>query len=264
MGAEQSVLSSKGPAQGGFLISRQVEVLELVGCEAKNRYHIRNLDPTTANECMKNSDKLPSRSNGYGKTQGYDYYGMERSECMERICCGPNRSLQIDISKPDHAAEPFVTIAKPFSCVGGCCCKTETTMRTYQAPGTGAPQRMAKAGVNWPLVCCCCSGCGMDVVGDDGNGQDKMKTGSNTVCCNFALACPCMCGSYDIPIIRVSDGQRVATISRPQLTCMQVCGKMNELMINWSDCQLTEKEKMVIMNMSYTLEFEFFSQQQNN
>ena len=78
----------------GFLISRQVEVLELVGCEAKNRlwkmsskchksiqnawfsttsrpkidfncfffqiinfvlgYHIRNLDPATANECWTN------------------------------------------------------------------------------------------------------------------------------------------------------------------------------------------------------------------
>jgi len=42
---------------------------------------------------MRNSNKLPSRSNGYGKTAGYDLFGMERSECLERICCGPNRSL---------------------------------------------------------------------------------------------------------------------------------------------------------------------------
>ena len=88
MGQEQSYLNPKGPAQGGLLISRQVEdkfrkfyqsdvkiyqiygkivfgnsklndrslcqveVLEAVcGCEAKNRYHIRFLDSDTARDC---------------------------------------------------------------------------------------------------------------------------------------------------------------------------------------------------------------------
>lgn len=263
MGAHQSVLSAKGPAQGGILISRQVEVLELVGFESKNRYHIRFMDPTTVKDCMKNSNKLPSRANGYGKTQGYDLYGMEKSECCERIFCGPNRSLQIDISTPDAAAEPFLTIAKPFSCVGSCICKTETTMRTFVAPGGGAPQRMAHAAIGWPLVCFICSGCGMDVRGHNGNGQERFKTGSNTICCNCAIMWPCCCGSYDIPVVRESDGQVVATISRPQLTCMQICGKMNELLVNWTDSTLSEAEKMVILNMMYCLEFEFFSPQQN-
>ena len=98
----------------------------------------------------------------------------------------------------------------------------------------------------------------MDVRGHNGNGQNKMKTGSNCVC-SFALCCPCCCGSYNIPIIRVSDKKKVATISRPQLTCMQVCGKMNEMVINWADVELSDAEKHVIISMCYTLEFEFFS-----
>ena len=100
MGQNQSIIDAKGPAAGGFLMTRQIEVLEAVcGCEAKNRYHIRYLDKQTANDCMDNKDKLPSRANKHGKSAPYELYGQERSACCERICCGPNRLRKIFSSK---------------------------------------------------------------------------------------------------------------------------------------------------------------------
>jgi len=58
MGNAQGMESGVGhdKSTAGYLISRQVELLEVLGgCEAKNRYHIRNLSSSETQGAMQNS-----------------------------------------------------------------------------------------------------------------------------------------------------------------------------------------------------------------
>merc|ERR1711862_316883 len=84
-----------------LFIKQEMAAVELCGIEAKQRYRI----------------SVPEN----GKEGRVFLYITEKSECGERICCGPNRALTLQVHQgPDKDGPVIQTMHKPFACVGCC------------------------------------------------------------------------------------------------------------------------------------------------
>jgi hypothetical protein len=87
----------------GIFIEQQFNLVEaLSGCEAKNRYAVHQL------------------VNGLPGAQ--TMFIREESECCQRICCGPSRSLTLFVHEGvDKQGRIIAQIKKQFGC-SACCC----------------------------------------------------------------------------------------------------------------------------------------------
>ena len=112
------------------------------------------------------------------------------------------------------------------------------------------------------MSCWMCNGCKVDVQGEDGLGRMQFvsKPTGCTSCCAGQY-----CFGHKIGVARKDDPTKlVAYIARPPLSCKQFCGHMNDMLIQFLDPGLTESDKLVIANMCFCMEFEYFSPNFNN
>ena len=73
-----------------LIIRQEWAAMELCGCEAKNRYRVHKSA----------ADKSARSASGENSM-----YINEESACLERICCGPNRSLTLVVHQGGDKGE---------------------------------------------------------------------------------------------------------------------------------------------------------------
>lgn len=227
-----------------ILIKQEIALLESVcGIEAKNRYRIH--------------------INGQPQL-----YAMETSECCERICCAPCRTLTMNIYNGQDQHAPIVlSMEKKFHCpvvpcplillswgftipccIGSFQCPAKFTVKeggktigeVFDPPGPGFF-------------------CKMDLVISDANGGEIFKVGPKTLC-SFGQICPCLSGEY----IKVTQGgAQVAAIERKTLDLMECCCKVNRFEVTFDKVKDPTHRKLLLA-AAFLLDLQYWEQQQKN
>ena len=157
--------------------------LTLSGCEAKNKY---NVFPT--------ADKAQVKPEGLQQS----LFVYEESECCQRICCGPNRALDLKVVVGDQSAKGdpsqlLMTMHKDCHCQGCCCMRPSFTVNNNQNELLGT--------IEDPFACCKMN---QKVFRND---QTHVYTVEGSIC-QLGLCCPC-CGDvvFDVADARNSKAE---------------------------------------------------------
>jgi hypothetical protein len=223
---QQAMGMAGGDIFGGatsLFIKQEMAAVELCGIEAKQRYRI----------------SVPDN----GKEGSVFLYITEESECCERICCGPNRALTLQVHQGPSKEGPIIqTMHKPFACVG--CCFLRPSFDVKDQAGT------AIGHIDDPFRCCV-----MDQQVQDAKGQ-LLFTTSGTVC-QAGMCCPC-CSDVNFDIQK--NGTNTAGIEKKALDCEDICLKTNRFIVNFD--KITDPtEKRMLLSAAMLLDLEYFEQQ---
>lgn len=189
-------------------IKQEFEMVELCGIEAKQRYRV----------------SVPN-----GTAEGHVFlYITEESDCTERICCGPNRSLKLKVHQGDNKAGPVaLELHKPLSCQGCCCLR----------PNFDVVEHGQKLGhIDDP-----CTLCMMDQKISDASG--KMLFQTEGMRCQLGFLCPCCVGIY---FNAKKDGQSVARIEKMPLDCEDCSFGTNRFLVNFDQTNDPIERKMLL------------------
>ena len=195
------------------IIKQEFNMVEICGVEGKNYYRVHQ------------SMAAPE----YRKSDGQQLlYVREHSECLERICCGPNRTLTLFAHAGyDRNAPVYIQMHKPFHLQGMLpCCRPQFDV------SDGSGQRIGA--VHDPFACCV-----MNQKISDAQGQ--FRYGVQGTICQLGLCCPC-CGDVKFDVTN-QNGDSVGEIRK----MFDGCG---ELFLG------TNKFKVVSRHMP-TLSFSF-------
>lgn len=213
-----------------IMVKQEFAVLECCSIEAKNRYRVT----------------VPN-----GESEGPEtfLYIDEDSACCERICCGPNRALTLNVHNGATKELPIVmAMHKPFHCQGCCCCRPSFTM--YDGP---KDTTKAIGTIEDPCRCCV-----MDQQVFDADG--KLVYTTNGSICQLGMCCPC-CGSVDFAVNK--DGAEVGKISKRPMTCGECLQKTNRFIIDFpKDADATQKK--MVFGAAMLADLEYFEQKEKN
>jgi len=207
------------------LIKQEMALVEMCSCEAKQRYRI----------------SAPGPEN----TEGPVFlYISEESQCLERICCGPNRSLTLKVHEGSSKDGPVVqTMHKDFSCQGCCCLRP-----SFRVFGQGGTNTIGS--IEDPCRCCVMD---QQIFNKDRN---LLFTTYGSIC-QPGLCCPCCC---DVGFDVNKNGQKVASISKMALSCTEMFVKTNRFLINFEKIN-DPVEKRMLLSSAMLLDLEYFEQQ---
>lgn len=210
------------------MVKQEWAAIELCGIEAKNRYRI----------------SVPTPDNQEGPAF---LYITEESQCFERVCCGPNRSLTLKVHMGASKEGPVVQhMHKPLSCQGCCFLRPSFSV-------TGASAAEPLGNIDDPCRCCL-----MDQQVFNASQQPVFTTQGSI--CQGGIFCP-LCFDVDFSV-KKGDAQ-VAKISKMALSCEEACVKTNRFMVEFG--QITDaQEKKLLLASAMLLDLEYFEQQKNN
>jgi len=204
-------------------IKQRMEIMELCGIEAKQHYDI----------------SVPQ-----GEAPGQVFMHIhEESDCCERICCGPNRSLTLKLHQgPTKDAPVLMSMKKPFSCQG--CCFLRPRFEVFSAAGEKVGE------IDDPCRCCLMD---QQVM----NSQGSLLFRTNGTLCQAGMCCPCCAGVYfDV----LKGTSKVAEIKKMPLNCEEVFLKTNRFIVDFN--QVTDPvEKQMLFAAAMLLDLEYFEQQ---
>jgi len=187
-------------------VKQEMAVVELCGIEAKQRYRI----------------SVPN-----GNKEGAVFlYITEESDCVERICCGTNRSLKLRVHGGATKDGPVIMeMNKPFQ--GWCCMRP-----SFSVSSSG--QQIGE--VDDPCRCC--------LVEQEVYGPNKnfiFKTAGTL--CQTGIWCSMCAGVYfDV----TKHGQKVAQIERLPMETEECCLMTNRFMIDFNSIQDPQERKMLL------------------
>lgn len=209
------------------MVTQEWAAVEMCGIEAKNRYRI----------------SVPMQ----GQKEGATFlYITEESQCLERVCCGPNRTLTLKVHEGNSKDGPVVMrMHKPFSCQA--CCFLRPTFKVY---GPGGMPNDQIGSIDDPCRCCY-----MDqrIFSKDGN--VAFTTGGTM--CQPGLCCPCCCG-VDFNVTK--NGSKVGSIEKIAQNLTEMCMKTNRFMIKFDKVQ-DNQERRLLLASAMLLDLEYFEQQ---
>mmetsp|Transcript_99111 Transcript_99111/g.303019 ORF Transcript_99111/g.303019 Transcript_99111/m.303019 type:complete len:236 (-) Transcript_99111:99-806(-) len=205
-----------------LFIKQEMSVIELFGVEAKQKYRVSD----GANGAEQNAVFL---------------YISEESNCAERICCGPNRSLTMKVHQGNSKEGPVIqTMEKNFSF--GCCIRPHFDV--YDAG------RNKIGSIDDPCRCCL-----MDQQVLGANGSTMFTTVGGI--CQMGVFCP-LCADVDFEIKK--NDQKVGGITKKSLTLQDACAKTNRFSVDFGS--LTDAaEKRMALASAMLLDLEYFEQQ---
>jgi len=206
-----------------LFIKQEMSAIELFGVEAKQKYRISD------------------GSSGKEGPQTFLYIS-EDSNCAERICCGPNRSLKMKVHQGNSKEAPVIqTMDKNFSC--GCC------IRPYFNVFDTASGAMI-GHIDDPCRCCL-----LDQQVSGASGSPLFTTVGSI--CQCGVFCP-LCADVEFDIKK--GDKKVAKITKKSLSLEDACMKTNRFTIDFD--QLTEPlEKRMALASAMLLDLEYFEQQ---
>lgn len=211
-------------------ITQQIEMMEAFGCEAKNRYSI------TA------SSADPSARSAMGPQTMYIH---EESECFERLCCGPNRSLTLVVSQGHKGGPELLRFKKPFHLQGCiCCCRPSLDISNSQGTHLGHVED----------PCACCS---LDQQVYDAQNMLKYKVYGSI--CQIGLCCPC-CGDVRFSVKDMAGGPdgHIQKI----FTCGELMGLNNKFKITYPP-KTPQGDKALVLGATMLLDLQYFEVKKN-
>jgi len=223
VGAGQDIFNG----ESRLFIKQRMEMMELCGIEAKQHYDIS-----------------VAQGNAGSETAGPVFLNInEESDCCERICCGPNRSLTLKLHSGTSKDGPTVlSMKKPFSCQG-CCC-----LRPAFEVSNGKGELLGK--IDDP-----CRWCLMDQQVMKPSGEVLFTTKGSI--CQLGIFCPC-CGGVNFDVLKGET--KVAAITKMPMDCEEMCLKTNRFVVDFD--HLTDPlEKQMLFASAMLLDLEYFEQQ---
>mmetsp|Transcript_94477 Transcript_94477/g.148708 ORF Transcript_94477/g.148708 Transcript_94477/m.148708 type:complete len:264 (+) Transcript_94477:71-862(+) len=255
VGASANVMANPGedPFQGCTSVTcyQEIALVESIcGIEAPNRYRICN---TQTNQQI--------------------MYCHENSECCERICCAPCRTLTMN-ARPnaDKSSGVILSMQKPYHCPMIPCAVVPLSVGftlpcvigAFMSPATVTVRDGPDTSPNILGTVFDPPGpafwCNIDLVLRDKNGTDIFTCGPKTLC-SCGQLCPCCYGEY-IPVKDMS-GKEVGHINRPALTFEECCCKINRFEVNFGS--VTDPvHKKLIFAAGFLLDLQYWEQQKKN
>lgn len=192
-----------------IMVNQEFAVMELFGCEAKNRYRV---------------------SAPQGDQEGATFlYIDEKSECFERLCCSTNRSLTLDVHEGATKDGPVVqSMHKPFHLQGNwCCCRPHLDVSDGQSNPIGT--------VDDPWACCVMN---QKLHSKDGK---PLFTTSGSVW-QLGMCCPCLAPvEFDVK----RNEEVVANISKLPLDLCECFKKTNRFVVDFKSITDPEERRMI-------------------
>ncbi len=215
------------------VIKQEFNLVEVCGIEGKNYYRVHQsmADPS------------------YRKTDGQQLlFVREESECLERICCGPQRTLTLFAHAGyDKNAPTYIQMHKPFHLQGlQPCCRPELHVND----GHGRP--IGK--IEDPCACCV-----MDQKIKDAAGQ--FRYGIAGTICQIGLCCPC-CGDVNFHVTN-GQGERVGEIKKMFDGCEELCLGTNKFKVIFPH-NVTVEDRSLIFASAMLIDLQYFEVQKNN
>jgi len=168
----------------------------------------------------------------------------EESRCGERVCCGSFRSLTLRLHDGTGSQAPVVqTMRKSFGSQGCCCCCRGPTV---SVSGRGG----ASDNVGEVLDPFRCFAVEHRIV--DKDNQPRFSTKGSALQCGLCFPFCCEVG-FDVH----KDGAKVASISRPALTCTELCVHSNRFTIDFDKLD-DPVDRQLLMCSAMLLELQYF------
>jgi len=229
---QDGMIEVQGDLFGGaeaLYIKQEMAAIEMFGCEAKQRYRISVPKQEEADSPYKEGDVF--------------LYISEESNCMLRLCCGPNRPLKLIVHQGQDKTGPTVmTMQKPFH-LQGCCCLRPSFEVVANNKIIGR--------VEDPWRCCY-----MDQQIKDANGTLMLATGGSPWQCG--AFCPC-CYGITFKVTK-KDGQKCGEITKMKADCSEMCCGTNRFMINMISVP-DETERKMLLASAMLLDLQYFETQ---
>lgn len=237
---EQDYMGAEPPAEvanmaegdifgdGMITLKQEFAVLELFGCEAKNRYRVM------------------------GAAAG-PMYITEQSDCMERICCGPQRSAVLTLHLGTTKEDPVVmTMHKKFHCLGNCPC-LRPHMDVTGADGSHLGH------IHDPCRICCIA----DNQAFDSSGAHVFSA-SGCECqpgmCGPPLAC---CFPAHFPVTNQRTGSTDGELRKRKMDLAECCLNLNTFEIDFPT-GTDANDKALLVAQMMLMDFQYFEMKDGN
>jgi hypothetical protein len=196
-------------------ISQRFELLEAVtGCETKNKYDIEG-------------------------AAGGPMFVHEESECMKRICCGPQRELTLFVHMGSNKEAPvIVKFHKDCHLDMDCPC-LRPTMQVYDINDNQLGR------VHDPCNCCCLTSNAYDAQ-DNHLYQINGNPCQLGLCCRFPNGTACVCDvNFDITNMQ-NENAAHGQITKKWGGLKEVCGTANNFEVVWPQgCDVNTKSLLL-------------------
>lgn len=219
----------------------------LTGCDQRNRYRVMAKPPGFS---IKNQENVIS--------QLPPFFNMkERSECCERLMCGPMREFEIDVFDPQNV--PVFRFRHEFECTlyFPCCTANPQHIEVFD----GMNQLMGRVVDVFDCGLNCCMGRRWHVT--DSTSQLKFQLVAETCQCgpNF------ICEEWVCDIQDPSSGQKIGDIKNcfPGCCTLQACAKIDNFEINCLDpARFTPVDKVLLLGAVILIDFMMFERRQQD
>ena len=174
-------------------------------------------------------------------------YIREESECCERICCGPNRSLTLHVHEGhDQTGNTIGKIHKTFGC-SSCCCLRPSFVVT-----DGLDNRIGE--IEDPCRCCV-----LDQQVKNVNGDTEFT--ASGACCQLGFCCPCI---WD-PRFAILDMNQteVGAITKRFGGCGECMSGANNFDLLFP-AGADETQKMLLLAVTMGLDLAYFERQKGD
>lgn len=226
----QMVMSDGGPDRFGNQITieqlfRGADASEICGCEAKNRYKIS------------------------GAPQ--PLFISESSDCPERVCCGPQRSLTFNLHDgPNEEGLIIYKFEKSFHCQAACCDSLRPKLDIIDARTSVFMGRAFD-----PFKCCT-----IDNQLFDGNNNLVYTTKGPLI--QFGVCCPC--GNAEFPVVE-ANASGMAPASSGSITKVfnglsEICLQANKFRIDFPR-NAPPNRKPLLLGSALLLDIQYFEKQ---
>eukprot|EP00397_Hematodinium_sp_SG-2012_P061833 GEMP01082537.1.p1 GENE.GEMP01082537.1~~GEMP01082537.1.p1 ORF type:complete len:247 (+),score=52.36 GEMP01082537.1:171-911(+) len=220
----------KGTARDDFgnsMIITQVmrgkdAVVEMCGCDVKNKYLV--------------------------ETVNRQFYISEESDCLERVCCGPQRSLTFRLHDGPTDGHPILyQFRKPCHCQALCCASCRPKMTVLDTKGN----MIGRAHDPWR--CCVVD----NFIYDTNNTLSYIIHGT---ACQIGLCCPCSSARFEIKHAEKT-GNAPGMLTKKFNGLQECCVQANKFVIDFP-VNTPPEHKALIMGSTMLVDLQYFEKKQ--
>jgi len=206
-------------------IVNEAEAFELLcACEVQNKYSMRS-------------------------NVGGDFYISETSGCLERICCGPNRSLTFNVHKGPTEHFPIAYRLHKSMHLQGCCfCRPQMTVHSDDGISLGAGNQRFLGSISDP-----CRLCTID--NEISGPSSSMKYVLTGTCLSVGVCCPC--GDAEFDILNTETRQKVGMMQKKANGAEEFCFQANKFVLDFPT-DSTPDDKALLIGATMLVDIEYF------
>jgi uncharacterized protein YxjI len=203
-----------------LIVKQKVEWIEaILGCETKNKYKILN-------------------------TMGQQIYdAKEDTGCMTRMCCGPNRPFDLEIT--DDQGNELIHLYRPLRCTSCLVPCFLQVLEVYSPPGN----LIGTVEQEWSM-------CTPKYVIKDGQGQVALSIEGPL--CTFSL-----CGSVEFQVLSPDGSEQVGKISKEWSGLLKEAFTDADIFGISFPVDLDVRMKAVLLGACFLIDYNYFEKKGN-